>query len=149
MIVDCGGGTVDLTTRTLLKDNQLGEITESGCDFCGSIYVDEGIKGFLSKNLGISEEKMTQIYKENYGQFQKFFQNDFDFIKFGFKNDKENFKSYWLDVSEHFGFLKEFASDEMKERLQNDDIDWCLELDFDSMKEMFDDQVEPIIHLIR
>ncbi|RIA79988.1 hypothetical protein C1645_839501 [Glomus cerebriforme] len=28
MIVDCGGGTVDLTTRKLLEGNQLGEITE-------------------------------------------------------------------------------------------------------------------------
>ncbi|CAB5355684.1 unnamed protein product [Rhizophagus irregularis] len=28
MVVDCGGGTVDLTTRTLLPDNKLSEITE-------------------------------------------------------------------------------------------------------------------------
>ncbi|CAB4473682.1 unnamed protein product [Rhizophagus irregularis] len=28
MVVDCGGGTVDLTTRKLLRDNKLSEITE-------------------------------------------------------------------------------------------------------------------------
>ncbi|CAG8840172.1 35786_t:CDS:2, partial [Gigaspora margarita] len=33
MIVDCGGGTVDFTTRELLENNRLGEITEYSDDF--------------------------------------------------------------------------------------------------------------------
>ena len=33
MIVDCGGGTVDLTTRKLINENQLDEITERIGDF--------------------------------------------------------------------------------------------------------------------
>ncbi|RIA82725.1 hypothetical protein C1645_787732 [Glomus cerebriforme] len=41
MIVDCGGGTVDLTIRKLINDKQLGEITERSGDFCGSTYIDE------------------------------------------------------------------------------------------------------------
>ncbi len=41
MIVDCGGGTIDLTTRQLLFDNALGEITERTGDYCGSSYVDQ------------------------------------------------------------------------------------------------------------
>ncbi|CAB4491817.1 unnamed protein product [Rhizophagus irregularis] len=36
MIVDCGGGTVDLTTRKVLKDRQLGEVTERAGDYCGN-----------------------------------------------------------------------------------------------------------------
>ena len=35
MVVDCGGGTVDLTTRKLLSRNRLSEITERTGDFCG------------------------------------------------------------------------------------------------------------------
>ena len=48
MIVDCGGGTVDLTTRKLLEDDQLGEVTERAGDFCGSTFIDkEFINAFL------------------------------------------------------------------------------------------------------
>src|SRR6266513_1902855 len=41
MVVDCGGGTVDLTTRELLDDDKLSEITERTGDYCGSCYVDQ------------------------------------------------------------------------------------------------------------
>ncbi|CAG8591967.1 1454_t:CDS:2, partial [Ambispora gerdemannii] len=40
-VVDCGGGTVDLTVRKLLDDNQIGEATGHSGDFCGSTYVDK------------------------------------------------------------------------------------------------------------
>ncbi|CAG8607010.1 14530_t:CDS:2, partial [Funneliformis mosseae] len=35
MVVDCGGGTVDLTTRKLLEAEQLSEIIERKSEFCG------------------------------------------------------------------------------------------------------------------
>ncbi|CAJ0750341.1 9258_t:CDS:2, partial [Entrophospora sp. SA101] len=41
MVVDCGGGTVDLTVRKLLSKNKLSEITERSGDLCGSTYVDD------------------------------------------------------------------------------------------------------------
>ncbi|CAB4491812.1 unnamed protein product [Rhizophagus irregularis] len=40
MIVDCGGGTVDLTTRKLLNRKQLGEVTERTGDYCGNAFRD-------------------------------------------------------------------------------------------------------------
>ena len=40
MVVDCGGGTIDLTTRKLLDKNQLGEITERAGGNCGSAFID-------------------------------------------------------------------------------------------------------------
>ncbi|RGB40034.1 hypothetical protein C1646_753831 [Rhizophagus diaphanus] len=39
MVVDCGGGTVDLTTRKLLEENQLSEVTERAGDLLNSQYV--------------------------------------------------------------------------------------------------------------
>ncbi|CAG8602668.1 16304_t:CDS:2 [Funneliformis mosseae] len=47
MVVDCGGGTVDLTTRKLLNDEKLSEITERTGDFCGGTYVDREFLKFL------------------------------------------------------------------------------------------------------
>ena len=54
MIVDCGGGTVDLTTRKLLDDKQLGEVTERAGDFCGSTFIDKEFINALCKILGES-----------------------------------------------------------------------------------------------
>ncbi|GES81265.1 hypothetical protein GLOIN_2v1030945 [Rhizophagus clarus] len=53
MIVDCGGGTVDLTTRKLLQNERLSEITERTGDFCGGSYVDREFIKFLSRKLEI------------------------------------------------------------------------------------------------
>src|SRR4051812_43642308 len=68
MVVDCGGGTVDLTTRTLLPDNKLSEITERTGDLCGSTYVDKEFIIFLEKKLGFAA--VDEFKRENYGQYQ-------------------------------------------------------------------------------
>ena len=68
MVVDCGGGTVDLTTRTLLPDNKLSEITERTGDLCGSTYVDKEFIVFLEKKLGFAA--VDEFRRENYGQYQ-------------------------------------------------------------------------------
>src|SRR2546429_5067066 len=68
MIVDCGGGTVDLTTRKLLDKRQLGEITERAGDYCGSTFIDKAFIKYLEKKLGKSA---IDLLKENhYGQLQ-------------------------------------------------------------------------------
>ncbi|CAB5376535.1 unnamed protein product [Rhizophagus irregularis] len=61
MVVDCGSGTVDLTTCKLLVDNKLSEITERTGDFCGIISRGAVMYG-LSSNV-IS----TRILKYTYG----------------------------------------------------------------------------------
>ncbi|CAG8778461.1 4021_t:CDS:2, partial [Ambispora leptoticha] len=53
MIVDCGGGTVDLTTRILLPGNQISEVTMRTGAYCGSAYVDREFLKFLSKKIGM------------------------------------------------------------------------------------------------
>ncbi|PKY62189.1 hypothetical protein RhiirA4_449966, partial [Rhizophagus irregularis] len=68
MVVDCGGGTVDLTTRKLLRDNKLSEITERTGDFCGGSYVDREFIKFLSRRLGKST--INLLKENNYGQMQ-------------------------------------------------------------------------------
>ncbi|PKC55786.1 hypothetical protein RhiirA1_446740, partial [Rhizophagus irregularis] len=47
--LDCGGGTLDLTTRKLVGNNplQLSEVTErSSGGFCGSAFVDKEFIAF-------------------------------------------------------------------------------------------------------
>ncbi|CAG8587275.1 5838_t:CDS:2 [Racocetra fulgida] len=45
-------GTVDLTTRKLLNNCELGEVTERAGDFCGSTFVDKEFLKFLGKIVG-------------------------------------------------------------------------------------------------
>ena len=68
MIVDCGGGTVDLTTRKLLKGNQLGEITERAGDYCGSTFIDNEFINYLRRKLG--NNAIDLLEQNHYGQMQ-------------------------------------------------------------------------------
>ena len=68
MIVDCGGGTVDLTTRKV-EGNQLGEITERAGDYCGSTFIDREFIIYLRRKLG--DEPMDLLENDNnFGQKQ-------------------------------------------------------------------------------
>lgn len=85
MIVDCGGGTVDLTTRQLLVGNTLGEITERTGDFCGSSYVDKEFIKFIERKVGKST---IEILKNNhYRQIQYLIQEFCKRIKLPFTGD--------------------------------------------------------------
>ncbi|CAG8675854.1 9753_t:CDS:2, partial [Funneliformis mosseae] len=62
LVVDCGGGTVDLTVRELLADNRLAETTERTGDFCGGTYVDDEFLKFLEGRK--SKFKDIELYIE-------------------------------------------------------------------------------------
>ena len=72
MIVDCGGGTVDLTTCKLIGDKQLSEITECTGDYCGSTFIDKEFAEYLRRKLG--SQAINLLMKNHYGQFQYIFQ---------------------------------------------------------------------------
>ena len=62
MIVDCGGGTVDLTTRKLIGNKQFGEVTNRIGDFCGSTFIDKEFIKFLHNKL---ETSAIDLFREN------------------------------------------------------------------------------------
>jgi len=68
MIVDCGGGTVDLTTHRLLEDDKLDEIVVRKGDSCGGSFVDEEFLSFIGKKVGNSA--LEEFRKDHYGQLQ-------------------------------------------------------------------------------
>ena len=96
MIVDCGGGTVDLTTRKLLKDQKLGEITEAKGYYYGGSFVDEEFIKFLSSKVGSSAIELLR--EKHYKQFQYMVQEFCRRVKFPFTVHKENFKPFDLDL---------------------------------------------------
>ncbi|CAG8504542.1 13181_t:CDS:2 [Acaulospora colombiana] len=140
MIVDCGGGTVDLTTRKLLEGGRLGEITERIGDYCGSTFIDAEFIKYLKNehNLGDAIDSMEINY---YGQMQYLIQEFCRYAKLPFTGDDPNFY-YEVDLE----VLSEYANDEVKEAMGA--IDWVVKLDSATIKSMFDPIVERILRMI-
>jgi len=95
MIVDCGGGTVDLTTRKLLEGNQLGEVTERAGDFCGSIFIDKEFIELLKREVGNSA--IDLLSDKHYGQLQYLVQEFCQNVKLPFTGNEPNFR-YEMDL---------------------------------------------------
>ena len=71
-MVDCGEDTVDLTTRTLLADNKLSEITKRTGDFCGSAYVDREFIKYIASVIGKSAVRILE--EKHYASLQHMIQ---------------------------------------------------------------------------
>jgi hypothetical protein len=147
MVVDCGGGTVDLTTRTLLPDNKLSEITERTGDLCGSTHVDKEFIIFLEKKLGFTA--MDEFRRANYGQYQYLIHHFFcPRIKFEFRGDKsQDFRKIDLDIERTCPGIMKYVTDEIREEMEEED--WLIEITYDDVLAMFDPIVNKILKLIR
>ncbi|CAI2174736.1 18835_t:CDS:2 [Funneliformis geosporum] len=147
MVVDCGGGTVDLTTRNLLPDSKLSEITERTGDLCGSTYVDREFIIFLEKKLGLAS--MEEFRREHYGQYQYLIHRFFcPRVKFGFQGDRHDFRNIDLDIERICPALMKCVKDEnIIEDMEEEE--WLIEITFNDVLAMFDPIVDKILKLIR
>ncbi|CAG8499180.1 23893_t:CDS:2 [Dentiscutata erythropus] len=144
LVVDCGGGTVDLTTRKLLPGNQLGEITERTGDFCGSTFIDNAFIKFMKFRVG--ESAMDLLENQRYSNLQYMIHEFFRRVKFSFTGDEEDFKVIEFDIDDVCPALKQYITGKEKEILEEDD--WIIELTFEDVKAMFDPVIKKIINLI-
>ncbi|CAG8709902.1 16751_t:CDS:2 [Racocetra persica] len=142
--IDHSGGTVDLTTRRLYNNNQLGEVTERAGDFCGSAWIDREFIKFLKRILG--EVPLNILEKSHYGQMQYMVQEFCKNVKFLFDGKDPNF-SYDLDLGEVCPVIKQYVTGDAKNRLEEND--WIVELDYMNVKNMFDPVVNRIINMIK
>ncbi|CAG8550574.1 13091_t:CDS:2 [Acaulospora morrowiae] len=142
MIVDCGGGTVDLTTRKLLDKDRLGEITVRAGDYCGSTFIDAEFIKYLREELG---EVMDMLENSYYGQMQYMIQEFCRHVKLPFTGDDPDF-SFIMNLEEVAPILSLYASDEVKRKM--DEKEWMIRLDYATIKSMFDPVVERILRMI-
>ncbi|CAG8504999.1 9396_t:CDS:2 [Funneliformis mosseae] len=145
MIVDCGGGTVDLTTRKLINDKQLGEVTERAGDFCGSTFVDDEFLKYLRKIVG--DKPMDSFKEKHYGQMQYLIQQFCKSGKLPFTGDDPSFL-YELDIQDTVPELKQYITDE-NIRKTLDNADWIVEIDLETMKLIFEPVVQNILRMIK
>ncbi|GBB91271.1 hypothetical protein RclHR1_18450001 [Rhizophagus clarus] len=145
MIVDCGCDTVELITQKLLENKKLGEITGRNEGFCGGNFVDDEFIKFLCRKVGPSA--IDFVRKNHYGQLQYMIQEFCKRVKFPFTGQHEDFNQFNLDLEDLCPAIKQYVEgskfDEMEE------IEWCIEPDFEDVKAMFDPVIEKILQLIR
>ncbi|CAB4437223.1 unnamed protein product [Rhizophagus irregularis] len=144
MIVDCGGGTVDLTTRKLLEGDQLSEITERAGDFCGSTFIDKEFIKLLKSEVGVSA--MELFSNKHYGQLQYLVHEFCQHIKLPFSGNNQDF-SYEIDLEELAPALLQYVTGSEKDLME--EKEWMITLDFNTIKSMFDPIVDRIINMIR
>jgi molecular chaperone DnaK (HSP70) len=143
MIVDCGGGTVDLTTRKLLEGNQLGEITERAGDYCGSTFIDNEFINYLRRELG--DNAIDLLEHNHYGQMQYMIQQFCQNVKLPFTGNDPNFY-YDMDLEEVSPALLQYITGDVKESLE--ETEGSIKLDYNVIKSMFDPIVERILRMI-
>ncbi|CAI2174174.1 6280_t:CDS:2 [Funneliformis geosporum] len=144
MVVDCGGGTVDLTTRQLLDNDKLSEITERTGDYCGGSYVDQEFLKFLGCRVGVST--VNTVIDKHYHQLQYMVQEFCRQVKIKFTGIKSEFVPVNLELDELCPVLEKYCKGEYLNRMEQDD--WSIRLNFEDVKAMFDPVIERIIRLI-
>ncbi|CAG8549785.1 2777_t:CDS:2 [Funneliformis caledonium] len=144
MVVDCGGDTVDLTTRKLINRNQLGEITERSGDFCGSNYIDREFIMYLSRKVGYNA--MEMLRKNHYGQMQYLIQGFINQCKLPFTGENKYFNTCEFDLEEFAPEIKQYITDENRKHLEEEE--WMIEVYFNDIKSMFDPVVKNVLQLI-
>ncbi|RGB42798.1 hypothetical protein C1646_682474 [Rhizophagus diaphanus] len=145
LTVDCGSGTVDLTTRQLLKNDKLGEKTIRTCGLCGGVNVDKGFLDFIAGKIGPSV--LTLLQEKHHGQLLYMVQEFCKKVKFLFTGNKKEYKTFELDLDDVCPIIKQYVTGDKLEQLENDD--WIIELKFVDVKRMFDPVINKIIRLIR
>ncbi|CAB4437247.1 unnamed protein product [Rhizophagus irregularis] len=142
MIVDCGGGTVDLTTRKIVGKD-VGEITERSGDYCGSSFVDLAFLEHLKTILGHSA--IDQLKENHYKQLQYMVQNFCRLAKHKFTGDDKKFH-YELDILEVARDLQQYVTGDAEELMKSNK--WLIDIEFNEIKPMFDPVVKRILKLI-
>ncbi|CAB5125189.1 actin-like ATPase domain-containing protein [Rhizophagus irregularis] len=145
LVVDCGGGTVDLTVRTLLAGNKLREVTVRSGGLCGSTFVDDEFLKFLGRKVGI---KALGAFKEQaYEDLQKLIHRFFcRYVKLPFTGYEDEFEPIELDLETNCSALIPYISGELKDKLEEED--WIIDIEYDDVKNMFDPAIQTIIRLI-
>ncbi|RIA83506.1 hypothetical protein C1645_786177 [Glomus cerebriforme] len=145
LVVDCGGGTVDLTIRTLLPDKTLEEETPRSGDPCGSTFVDQEFEKFLRRVVG--SKAMEEFKEKNYGSFQKLIYEFFcPEVKLPFNGDPNDFETIELDLEKYCPALIPYITGEARKKLDSEN--WVIDIEFEDVMRMFDPVVNKIIDLI-
>lgn len=147
MIVDAGGGTVDITVHEVVKDRGLDELIPPGGGLHGSKYVDQSFRKFLDAKLSV--EAMKEFQAEWPVEYAKLMGETWESIKCGYDAD-----SNWRTSIELPRKLEKILKDkypEILEQLANAQggDDTVIRLTNKDMEAIFKPIVDQLIKRIR
>ncbi|CAB4388394.1 unnamed protein product [Rhizophagus irregularis] len=143
MIVDCDKNIVEITIRTLIGNDRLGEVTARIGEYCGSAFIDKEFMRFLRERFGTCA--IDQL-KENYnGQLQYMVQKFCQHAKEPFTGGDPEF-SYVVDIEDTAPNLIRYVSEETRKIME--DNQWIIDIEYNDIKKMFDPVIDKIIRLI-
>jgi molecular chaperone DnaK (HSP70) len=141
IVVDCGGGTVNLTSIELLENNKISEITESTSGNCGSSLIDKKFVEFLGRKLGSSI--IESLEKDHYNVLQYMVQEFCKEVKIPFTGQKSEFQRYDIVLKNYPSIIEEAKKQGF---LKESDSLW---VEFNDVRGMFDPLIKKIIDLIK
>ncbi|CAG8597322.1 8382_t:CDS:10, partial [Paraglomus occultum] len=147
LIVDCGGGTIDLTIRTLLQGKRISEITERTGGFFGSTHIDRAFSLYLARKVNLAA--FRELKDNYYYQYQQIIRNFCEKAKIPFNGDEDEFEPYSLDIDRTCPALKTIMKQmNVPEVEQLEDDKWTIDVEFEEIKEFFDKTIVQILGLI-
>ncbi|RGB33486.1 hypothetical protein C1646_743306 [Rhizophagus diaphanus] len=144
IVVDCGGGTVNLTRHEFLGDNQISEITESTSGNCGSSLIDKKFIELLRRKLG---DPIIELLEGHHNLLQYMVQEFCKDVKESFTEEKSEFNRYEINLNS-YSSLKDIIRD-AKERGLLKEADCLIWVEFNDVRGMFDPLINKIIDLIK
>ncbi|CAG8440520.1 uncharacterized protein OCT59_009835 [Rhizophagus irregularis] len=141
IVVDCGGGAVNLTSHKLLEDNKISELTESTSGNCGSSLIDKKFVEFLGRKLGSST--IESLEKNHYNILQYIVQEFCKEVKIPFTGQKSEFQRYEIVLENYPSIIEEARKQGF---LKESDSVW---VEFSDVRGMFDPLINKIIDLIK
>ncbi|CAG8727180.1 12313_t:CDS:2, partial [Funneliformis mosseae] len=145
LVVNCGGGIVELTLRQLLSNNQLAEKSSTSSKQCGSIYVNKEFLAFIAKKVGL--DALEKLQSNHYEQLQYMVQQFCKNCKVRFTGNKDDFEPYKMDLEDICPAIKVYITEPYKEVLVKNN--WLIILTYDDVKTLFEPIIDQIIKLIR
>ncbi|CAB5390975.1 unnamed protein product [Rhizophagus irregularis] len=121
MMVDCGDGSVDLTTRQLLEGETLSEIIERSGGYCGGNFVDQEFLKFLESKVGANA--ISQVRENHYGHLQYVVQEFVRLVKMKFTGDPSEFEGTELELDDICPVIKQYCKKEYFDKLNEDDCE--------------------------
>ncbi|CAI2167331.1 5855_t:CDS:2 [Funneliformis geosporum] len=144
LVVNCGGGMVELTLRQL-SNNQLAEKSSTSSKHCGSICVNKEFLAFVAKKVGLDALKSLQ--NNHYEQLQYMVQQFCKNCKLKFTGNSGDYIDYQMDLEESCPAIKDYITEPYKEVLMKKN--WVITLEYEDVKKMFEPIINQIIKLIR
>ena len=146
MVVDCGGGTVDITVHEILADRRLKEVVPGGGGPYGSTYIDDEFENFLKQKL--SDEVVMQYRNDEPVAYLETMET-WERIKCDF-NPQSNLYPTNFPISRRLDKLLRRSHPKLLQRLEEEQqgVDDYILLDHKTMLDIFTPTISNLIQSV-